>query len=179
MDGSKDYQDPQAGDETYTGTSTEDTTAIDDSGNTTDTTPTETGDGAVAPSSIGNGQAIADSAMQFQDDAYVSADSAPGGFDCSEFACYVVLNMVEIDIGGIPEGQVGFGSPVEYGAWAPGDLVFFANTIRNTIREGVLHISIAIGGSEMIHAENESTGVTISSITSDYYTSHNYSSIRL
>ncbi|MGN6484915.1 MAG: C40 family peptidase, partial [Thermomicrobiales bacterium] len=76
---------------------------------------------------------------------------------------------------GSPEGQVGYGSPVEYGAWEPGDLVFFANTFR----EGVSHVGIATGGSQMVHAENESTGVTISDITSDYYTSHYYSAIRL
>ncbi|MGI8486503.1 MAG: C40 family peptidase [Thermomicrobiales bacterium] len=72
-------------------------------------------------------------------------------------------------------GQTAFGSPVEWGNWLPGDLVFFANTYD----AGISHVGIAIGGSQMIHAENESTGVTISDITSDYYASHYYSTNRL
>jgi len=85
------------------------------------------------------------------------------------------MNVLGIDIGGSPEGQVGAGAPVDYGAWQPGDLVFFANTYR----EGISHVGIAIGGSQMVHAENESTGVTISDITSDYYASHYASATRL
>lgn len=152
---------PDAGSSTTTDTGTD----------TTTTTTASPGSGTGS----GNGQAIADFAMQFQGDAYVAAGRAPGGFDCSGFTCYVVMNTMGIDIGGSPEGQVGFGSPVEFGAWEPGDLVFFANTFR----AGVSHVGIAIGGSQMIHAENESSGVTISDITSDYYTSHYSSTSRL
>ncbi|MGC4107319.1 MAG: C40 family peptidase [Thermomicrobiales bacterium] len=152
---------------TDTDTDTDTDTTTDDTSDTTGTTTTTTGSG--------NGQAIADFALQYVGLPYVSAGRDPStGFDCSGFTYYVIMNVLGIDIGGSPEGQVGYGSPVEYGAWEPGDLVFFANTFR----EGVSHVGIAIGGSQMVHAENESTGVTISDITSDYYTSHYFSAIR-
>lgn len=150
----------------------------------TDTTSATTDESADPPATgttdasggSGSGQAIADVALQYVGLPYASAGRDPGtGFDCSGFTWYVVMSVLGIDIGGSPEGQVGYGSPVEYGAWAPGDLVFFANTYR----EGISHVGIAIGGSQMVHAENESTGVTISDITSDYYTSHYASASRL
>lgn len=144
--------------DTQTGTATTDTAAVNGSS-----------------SGAGNGQAIADYAMQFLGDAYVYAGNQPGGFDCSGFTEYVVLNTVGIDIGHDTAGQTGFGSSIGWGNWSPGDLVFLANTFE----PGISHVGIAIGGSQMIHAENESTGVTISDITSDYYASHYYSTIRL
>lgn len=144
--------------DTQTGTATTDTAAVNGSS-----------------SGAGNGQAIADYAMQFLGDAYVYAGNQPGGFDCSGFTEYVVLNTVGIDIGHGTAGQTAFGSSIEWGNWSPGDLVFLANTFE----PGISHVGIAIGGSQMIHAENESTGVTISDITSDYYASHYYSTIRL
>jgi len=151
-----------------TDTTGTDATATDASADTSPSTSTATGSG--------NGQAIADFALQYVGFPYAAAGRDPGtGFDCSGFTYYVVMNVLGIDIGGSPEGQVGYGSPVEYGAWEPGDLVFFANTFR----EGISHVGIATGGSQMVHAENESTGVTISDITSDYYASHYASAIRL
>lgn len=159
------------------GTDTEtDTTSTDASSDeTTDTTATEADGTASTTEGSGSGQAIADFALQYVGLPYSAAGRDPStGFDCSGFTYYVIMNVLGIDIGGSPEGQVGYGSAVEYGAWAPGDLVFFANTFR----EGISHVGIAIGGSEMVHAENESTGVTVSDITSEYYTSHYASAIR-
>ena len=170
-DGPPDWSndDSSSDDTTTDDTSTDDTTSDDTS---TDDTTTET----TTTASSANGQAIADFGLQFVGYPYVSAGRDPStGFDCSGFTYYVVMNVLGIDIGGSPEGQVGYGSPVEYGAWEPGDLVFF----QNTFREGISHVGIAIGGTEMVNAENESTGVTISDIASDYYTSHYYSAIRL
>ncbi|MGC4192505.1 MAG: C40 family peptidase [Thermomicrobiales bacterium] len=156
--------------------SSDDSTATDDTSTTDETTDTTEATDTATTASSGSGQAIADFALQYVGYPYVSAGRDPGtGFDCSGFTYYVIMNVLGIDIGGSPEGQVGYGSPVEYGAWEPGDLVFFANTFR----EGISHVGIAIGGSQMVHAENESTGVTISDITSDYYTSHYSSASRL
>lgn len=160
-----------------TDTSGTDTTSTDTSSDgTTDTTGTEAdGTASTTTEGSGSGQAIADFALQYVGLPYSAAGRDPStGFDCSGFTYYVIMNVLGIDIGGSPEGQVGYGSAVEYGAWEPGDLVFFANTFR----EGISHVGIAIGGSQMVHAENESTGVTVSDITSDYYTSHYASAIR-
>ena len=55
--------------------------------------------------------------------------------------------------------------PVPRDQLQPGDLVFFANTFR----PGLSHTGIYIGGGQFVHAENESTGVRISDLNSDYY----------
>ena len=164
-------------DEDWSDTTTDETATTDDTAEATDATEsTSTEPATDTAGGSGNGQAIADFALQYVGLPYASAGRDPStGFDCSGFTYYVIMNVLGIDIGGSPEGQVGYGSPVEYGAWQPGDLVFFANTFR----EGISHVGIAIGGSQMVHAENESTGVTISDITSDYYASHYASASRL
>ena len=70
--------------------------------------------------------------------------------------------------------QYDMGSPVGRNALKPGDLVFF----KNTFEHGMSHTGIYIGDGQFIHAENESTGVTISDLDSDYYTSHWYGAVR-
>lgn len=125
--------------------------------------------------STGSGQAIADFALGYVGYPYVWAGNTPAGFDCSGFTQYVIMNTVGIDIGhGVP-GQTGYGSGVEWGAWQPGDLVFFANTFD----AGISHVGIYIGDGQFVHAENESTGVTISSVYSDYYSGHYYGATRI
>jgi cell wall-associated NlpC family hydrolase len=121
------------------------------------------------------GAAIVDFALQFVGYPYVWAGNTPAGFDCSGFTEYVILNTVGIDIGhGVP-GQTGYGAWVDWGAWQPGDLVFFANTYD----AGISHVGIYIGDGQFVHAENESTGVTISSVYSDYYSGHYYGAYRI
>ncbi len=125
--------------------------------------------------SSGNGQALVDYAMQFLGQAYVWAGNQPGGFDCSGLTQYVVQNVLGYDIGHGTAGQTAFGTPVAYGSWQAGDLIFF----QDTGDAGISHVSIYIGNGQMIHAENPSTGVTISDVYSDYYTSHYYGAFRL
>lgn len=121
------------------------------------------------------GDVIAGFAMQFLGYPYVWAGNTPAGFDCSGFTQYVVLNTVGIDIGHGTAGQTAYGAYVEWGAWQPGDLVYFANTYG----AGISHAGIYIGDGQFIHAENASTGVTISSIYSDYYAGHYYGAFRM
>lgn len=127
---------------------------------------------ALAQSS--SGQAIADFALQFQGYPYVYAGNTPGGFDCSGFTQYVLLNVLGIDIGHGVAQQTNYGSWVDWGTWQPGDLVYFAGTYR----AGISHTGIYIGDGSFIHAENEGTGVVISSIYSDYYAGHYYGAYR-
>ena len=121
------------------------------------------------------GDVIAGFAMQFLGYPYVWAGNTPAGFDCSGFTQYVVLNTVGIDIGHGTAGQTSYGAYVEWGAWQPGDLVYFAGTYGS----GISHAGIYIGDGQFIHAENPSTGVTISSIYSDYYAGHYYGAYRM
>jgi hypothetical protein len=55
-----------------------------------------------------------------------------------------------------------------------GDLAFFANTFR----QGLSHNGIYLGDGQLIHAENEGAGVTISDLTADYYASRWYGTVR-
>ena len=130
---------------------------------------------AVAPVSSG-GNALVDFAMQFNGYPYVWAGNTPSGFDCSGFTQYVVQNVYGYDITHSTDIQAGYGSYVAWGEWAPGDLVFFTNTGGSGYYS---HVGIYIGDGQMIHAENEDTGVRISSLYSDYYSSHYATAVRL
>lgn len=123
----------------------------------------------------GGGGYIADFALQFLGSPYVYAGNTPGGFDCSGFTQYVILNTVGVDIGHGTAGQLNHGSWVDWDAWLPGDLVYFAGTYR----PGISHTGIYIGDGQFIHAANESTGVIISSLYSNYYSGHYYGTIRV
>ncbi len=122
-----------------------------------------------------SGQQIADYAVDYVGYPYVYAGNTPSGFDCSGFTQYVVGQTLGIDIGHGVEGQTGFGTWVGWEDWQPGDLIFFAGTYR----PGISHVGIYIGDGEFVHAENEGTGVVISSISSTYYTAHYNSAYRL
>ena len=76
------------------------------------------------------GGMIADFGLAYVGYPYVAAGNGPGGFDCSGFTQFVMLNTLGIDIGHAVEGQPGTGYWVEWGTWAPGDLIFFQNTYR-------------------------------------------------
>lgn len=136
------------------------------------TIPVESATDAAGTSSTG--QAIVDFAMQFYGSPYVWAGNTPAGFDCSGFTQYVVQNVTGLDIGHGTEGQLDYGTPVAYGALLPGDLVYFAGTFG----PGISHVGIYIGGGQIIHAENESTGVTISNLWGGY-DAYYYSATRI
>lgn len=122
-----------------------------------------------------DGQFIADFALQFVGYPYVYAGNTPGGFDCSGFTQYVVSNTLGIDIGHGVAGQMNYGGWVDWEWWQAGDIVFFANTYA----AGLSHVGIYIGDGQFVHAENEGTGVTISSLYSDYYAAHYAGAMRL
>ena len=130
---------------------------------------------ATAERATSSGQWIANTALQYVGSPYVWAGNTPAGFDCSGFTQYVVLTTLGVDIGHDVAGQTGRGASVDWEAWQPGDLVFFAGTYR----AGISHVGIYLGDGQFIHAENEATGVTISSLFSDYYSGHYDRAVRL
>lgn len=124
---------------------------------------------------VAGGQYISDFAMAYVGYPYVWAGNGPGGFDCSGFTQYVILNTVGIDIGHGTGGQMGYGTWVDAGNLMPGDLVYFAGTYG----DGISHTGVYIGDGQFVHAENEGTGVTVSWLWSDYYGGHYAGAIRL
>ena len=137
--------------------------------------PSDTAAGSSATYQDGTGSYIADYALQFLGYSYVYGGNTPSGFDCSGFTQYVILNTLGIDIGHGTAGQLNHGTWVDWGTWQPGDLVYFAGTYR----AGISHTGIYIGDGQIIHAANESTGVIISDLYSNYYASHYYGAIRV
>lgn len=131
---------------------------------------------AEQPAVTTQGQQIVDFAMQFHGYPYVWAGNTPSGFDCSGFTQYVVQNVLGYDITHSTDIQSGYGTPVAWGEWQPGDLIFFTGTGGGGY---VSHVGIYIGDGQMIHAENAGTGVVISSLYSSYYSGHYYSAMRL
>jgi cell wall-associated NlpC family hydrolase len=129
------------------------------------------GTGAATP----QGQKVIDYAMRFLGYPYVWATHGPDTFDCSGFTYYVTIKTLKQDIGAGTWSQSISGRPVAFGDLRPGDLVFF----QNTYTWGLSHVGIYIGDGKFIHAENEQTGVVISSLTSTYYKTRWYGARRI
>ncbi len=129
-----------------------------------------------APAPVSYGGLIANTALAYVGYPYVAAGSGPYGFDCSGFSQYIVGITTGIWLSHAVEAQpYSAGYFVDYGAWIPGDLIFF----QNTYRAGISHVGIYIGDGMIVHAENESTGVTIDSIYSNYYGPRYWGAVRV
>lgn len=104
----------------------------------------------------GGGQAIADFALQFVGNPYVwGGTSLTNGADCSGFTQSVFANF-GIGIPRTAASQSGSGTPVDLGSIQPGDLLFYQGG------GGIGHVSIYIGGGQVVHASNSSTGIIVS-----------------
>lgn len=121
------------------------------------------------------GRAIADFALSYLGYPYVAGGNSPYGFDCSGFTQFVYLNMLGVNIGHGVEGQPAAGYWVDWGNWMPGDLIVF----QNTYKAGISHVGVYVGEGQFVHAENEATGVTISSVYSGYYGARYWGAVRL
>jgi cell wall-associated NlpC family hydrolase len=115
-----------------------------------------------------NGREVVRVAKRFKGSRYKLGGASPKGFDCSGFTWYVYKKAAGMDITRGVEEQWKRGRSVSRGKLRPGDLVFF----ENTFERGLSHVGVFIRGDDFIHAENEKTGVVISSLESDYYRKH-------
>ncbi|MDH4424046.1 MULTISPECIES: NlpC/P60 family protein [Bacillus] len=121
---------------------------------------------APAPSNDGGGrQDVVEKAKGLVGLKYVwgSSSISNGGFDCSGLISYV-YGLGRQDTRSL-WSSVQKISPSEA---KPGDLIF----LQGTYRAGVSHVGIYIGGGQMIHAADESTGVTYGSVNSSYNQKH-------
>ena len=100
--------------------------------------------------------------------------SSPAGFDCSGFVWYVARQQGKP----IPRGMLGeYNSGPHPGRndLKPGDLVFF----QNTYMPGLSHNGIYIGNNKFVNAADEKSGVTISDMTSAFWSSRWFGATRL
>jgi cell wall-associated NlpC family hydrolase len=111
------------------------------------------------------GSAIARTAETLLGLPYREGGALPDGFDCSGLVNYVFARhgiAVPRDV----KRQASSGSPVERGAIAPGDLVFFTTT-----GSGPTHVGIALGEGRFIHAPKSGDVVRIEPLSGVYWTS--------
>jgi len=90
-------------------------------------------------------------------DAYVYGAAGPSAFDCSGLT---MMAWAQAGVG-LPHsssGQMGSGSPVSSSSLQPGDLVFYYSPVS--------HVGIYIGGGQIVHAANPSTGVQVAGVFS-------------
>ena len=102
--------------------------------------------------------------MKFVGYRYVFGGTSPSGFDCSGFV-YYIHNHSGAPVGRGMWQQYNGGAHIRMSALQPGDTVFFANTYM----PGLSHDGIYIGGGQFVHASDERTGVTVSSLYSAYW----------
>ena len=123
----------------------------------------------IDPSQMGQGQAIADFALQFVGYPYVYGGSSPSGFDCSGFTSYV-YKQFGYSINRTASNQLDNGYAVDRANLQPGDLVMFCQ-YGSTKRAS--HVGLYIGNNQYVHASTPGVGVIISdmddmSISSGY-----------
>jgi cell wall-associated NlpC family hydrolase len=120
---------------------------------------------------------VASYAVRFVGSRYRYGGASPSGFDCSGFTQYIYRQYgVYLPHSAAAQYSTAYGAAVgSMSNLAPGDLMFFAGTYRR----GISHVAIYIGGGQMVHAMTPKLGVQVSSIWSNYWTSHYYGSIRV
>jgi len=116
---------------------------------------------------------LLDYAQQFIGCPYVYGGSGPDVFDCSGFTMYVFAQY-GYELYHSARSQFASGMEITKEELLPGDLVFFSNYETTWIG----HVGIYMGNGEFIHASS-SKGVIISSMYSDWYSSHYVCSARI
>lgn len=116
----------------------------------------------------GSGSAVAQAAYNYLGEKYVWGSSQPGvGFDCSGLTSYLYNKVCGISLYRNSAAQSKNGYPVNRENLKQGDLLFFSTNGSGNIS----HVGIYVGNGKMIHASTPSTGVIISDIDSNYYSS--------
>lgn len=103
-------------------------------------------------------------AKQYIGVPYLWGGATPSGFDCSGFVQYV-FKKHGITLPRTSKEQYTVGTYVSRANLKVGDLVFF-----NTSGSGISHLGIYIGNDQFIHSST-SKGVTITSLSSSYWSS--------
>lgn len=124
---------------------------------------------SASPESLAGGAAVVDLALRYLGCPYVWGAAGPSSFDCSGLVYYVHQQM-GVTLGRTTYQQVGNGIAVpfsyrDYSALIPGDLLLFAEG------SDIYHVGIYIGGGQMVHAGDASTGVIIDDLNFEFWAS--------
>lgn len=98
---------------------------------------------------------LASYCLQYIGCSYVYAGASPSGFDCSGFVSYVYANWYGISLPHSADSIYQMGYGVSSDEMQPGDVV-----CNDHNGDGYIdHVSIYIGGGEVVHASTSTTGV--------------------
>jgi cell wall-associated NlpC family hydrolase len=129
-------------------------------------TPAPSQKAAVTTSTSNVASKVISTAKNYLGVPYVWGGADPNGFDCSGFTQYV-FNKNGISLPRVASDQYNVGTSVSKNNLKPGDLVFF-----ETYKPGPSHLGIYLGNNQFIHASSAAEQVTISNLTTPYYTEH-------
>ena len=133
---------------------------------TSTTSTTENSAETTNTATSATGEAVVAYAKQYLGYKYVAGGASPStGFDCSGFTQYVYKHF-GITLNRVSRDQSKNGVAVDKANLQPGDILLFKGSSGSAIG----HVGIYIGGGQFIHAENPSTDVCITSMSSNYYT---------
>lgn len=110
--------------------------------------------------------AVIDFAMVQIGDPYVWGGNGPNGWDCSGLMVGA-FHQVGVNLPRTSRAQFTIGTPVEYGQWQPGDLLFFGSSASS-----IHHVVLYIGNGQIVHASTFGVPVKVDSIRgggSDYF----------
>ncbi len=120
-----------------------------------------------APESSYINTQLLDIAQQYLGVPYVFGGNSPSyGLDCSAYVQFV-FKQVGVNLPRTADYQFEVGTPVSRSELIPGDAVFFT-----TYTYGASHVGIYLGDDKFIHASSGRGCVTISSLNSQYYSTH-------
>lgn len=107
---------------------------------------------------------LVDTALSYVGTYYKYAGmSRAGGFDCSGLVYRTYIDVAGIRLPRMVPDMYNTGTPIDKSELLPGDLLFF-NTLGY-----VSHVGMYIGDGKFVHAENEKTGVIVTSLSKNYY----------
>lgn len=96
-------------------------------------------------------------ALQFVGNPYVwGGTSLTRGADCSGFVLSVYKNYGH-KLSHSSRAQINEGTEINYKDAQPGDLLFYGSSRKN-----ISHVAIYIGGGQIVHANDEKTGIIVS-----------------
>lgn len=122
------------------------------------------------------GEEVIDYGLQFLGTPYVwGGNNLTGGVDCSGFT-QQVFGAFDIDISRVSYMQALDGEEVSKNELRTGDLIFFDTTGVNNGQ--ISHVGIYMGDDRFIHSES-TKGVTVSRLSSGYYTRNYVKAIRV
>ena len=114
------------------------------------------------------GEAIVTEALRHLNVPYVWGGDGPRGWDCSGMVQWLYSTVAGMTLPRVSQDQFFVGTPLRKDEIQPGDIVFFADTNG----PGITHNGIAIGGDLFIHARDESSGTTITSLYDPLFLRH-------